>query len=103
MPSFDSYIVEIRGNGPGVFGPRAHVKLRAGATQVGLIVFWDSISSTTVDSVESGMTKINLPISILSGVLDVLRHEGPLKIEMSGSARAVLSTSTAEPVGEDET
>jgi hypothetical protein len=103
MPSFDSYIVEIRGNGPGVSGPRAHVRLRADTSEVGMILFWDSLSPTKVDSEASGVITINLPISVLAGVLDVLRQEKPLNIAMSGSGRGVLSTARAEPVGEEET
>jgi len=47
---------------------------------------------------------MNVPVTMLPVVLDVLRHEGPLQVDFNTAlGKALLYTATTEPVGEDET
>ena len=106
MPAFDSYHIQIRGKGRSTTFARAVVLLRTATAPVGEIHFWDSIPPNVLDSMTAGGPVMILPTSMFAGVLDTLRQEGPLRIEMLGSgetAHAVLGTGGSEPVGEEET
>ena len=47
---------------------------------------------------------MNVPVTMLAVILDVLRHEGPLQIAFNVNlGKVLLFTATKEPVGEAET
>jgi len=104
MANFTSYTAGIRGTGIGIeSGIRAVVTLRDGTTIVGSVRCWDAGTTIPNDSSATPLT-MNVPVAMLPAILDVLRHEGPLQVAFNPTlGKVLLSTATAEPVGEDET
>jgi hypothetical protein len=104
MPNVTSYSIGMRGTGVGIEpGIRAAVTLRDGATVVGSVKCWDAGSAIPNDSSATPLT-MNVPVAMLSAIVDVLRHENPLQVAFNSSlGKVILYTATSEPVGEGET
>ena len=104
MPNFTTYSVSIRGTGIGIQpGNRATITLWDGSTVVGSISCWDPGVTIPNDSAAKPLA-MNVPITMLPAMVDLLRHEGPLQIAFNPNlGKVLLYTATAEPVGEDET
>jgi hypothetical protein len=102
--NFTSYTVALRGTGSGIQpGIRATAALFNGTTVVGLVHCWDAGTTIPNDSSATPLT-MNVPVTMLPVVLDVLRHEGPLQVDFNTAlGKVLLYTATTEPVGEDET
>lgn len=99
MAVVDEYTVWFYGIKAG--GTRAQIVLLSGSTTLGYVRFYDEGKKIPPDSEsKKGIFKMNLPLSMLGPVIDVLRHEEPVAGAFS-AGKACLTTS-AEPVGEGE-
>jgi len=102
MANVTTYTVSLRGTGSGIEpGVLAVATLFDGATVVGSVKCWDSRSTIPNDS--SATLTMNVPVTMLPVMLDILRHEGPLQIAFNVNlGKVLLFTATREPVGEAE-
>ena len=99
MHEIDSYGLSVYGNQDGFQDTRTQISLNNGGTQVGFINFHDHGMNFPADSVDQfNRISMHLPSLMLHNILDILRNESPLYIDIQGS-NAVLFTSL-EPAGE---
>ena len=99
MANFTTYTVSLRGTGSGIEpGVRAVATLFDGVTAVGSVKCWDA--GATIPSDSSATLTMNVPVTMLPVILDILRHESPLQIAFNVNfGKVLLSTATQEAVG----
>lgn len=105
MDTVNRYQVKIHGNVPRN-GERATILL-LGAGQVrsalGVVHFYDPGVTLPQDARTAlGVIEMHMPIAAFAGVVAVLQHDSPIKLDFV-EGRGVLLTSEWEKVGETET
>lgn len=104
METVNRYQVKIHGNVPRN-GERATIHL-LGATvmrsALGIVRFYDPGVTLPDDSRTAlGLVEMHMPIAAFAGVLALLQHDNPVKIDFV-EGRGVLQTGEWEKVGETE-
>jgi hypothetical protein len=85
------------------YGERVRVGLRQDTEPVGNIVFYKEGHAIPDDSVtDTGFIKMHLPFNMYASVVDILRHEKPLRLDYNALEEKAFFMTDWEPVGEGE-
>jgi hypothetical protein len=85
------------------YGERACIYLRQDNTPIGQIVFYKEGHDIPDDDIsENGDIYMHLPFNMFESVLDILRHEKPIKFEYNVLEAMAFFGTDWEPVGEEE-
>jgi hypothetical protein len=102
MAEVASYDVAFYGSPTGYQTNRAQIQLSdANNNTLAWIRFNDPGMFFEDDYESDGIIRMHLPSAMFRNVLDVLRNEKPINIYFA-AGRAILGTSTSEPIGEGE-
>ena len=100
----EKYIVHVAAHLEGFNEWCANIYLYDGSSvPFGNIRFTDKLTGRNNQINPTGHSTMWAPPEAYNRVLDLLRNEKPLHVWLYDSGRALLSTSSAEPVGEEET
>ena len=85
------------------YGERACIYLKQDNEPVGNIVFYKEGHDIPDDEIlENGYINMHLPFNMFESIVDILRHEKPIKFEYNAVEEMAFFGTDWEPVGEGE-